>query len=93
MKLWKMLSAMEHSWIFHIEVEVINGGSGLSKTNLSSLSVDNTNGFDILDAEFDQDTKIATLTLRTPAEGFTEDNYPFEIGENICEEFLLLRMT
>ena len=68
------------------EVEVINGGSGLSKTNLSALSVDNTNGFDILDAKFDQDTKIATLTIRTPAEGFTEDNYPFEIGERIFVE-------
>ena len=68
------------------EVEVINGGSGLSKTNLSALSVDNTNGFDILDAKFDQNTKIATLTIRTPEEGFTEDNYPFEIGERIFVE-------
>ena len=75
------------------EVEVINGGSGLSKTNLLALSVDNTNGFDVLDAEFDQDAKIATLTLRTPAAGFTEDNYPFEIGEKIFVERISVAMN
>ena len=68
------------------EVNVINGGSGLSKSNLLAVSTNNTNGIDVIDAEFDTSTKVATLTLGTPPTGFTDSTYPFSIGQKAFVE-------
>ena len=68
------------------EVNVIDRGSGLSDTNLFAISVDNTNGVDIISAQFDVLSEIATLTLQSPSIGFTTDTYPFVMGEKIFIE-------
>ena len=67
------------------DVSIINGGSGLSDTNISAVSINNTNGIDVINADFDTSTSIVTLTLQTPTLGFTTSTYPFVVDpKDIC---------
>ena len=68
------------------DVSIINGGSGLSDTNISAVSINNTNGIDVINADFDTSTSIVTLTLQTPTLGFTTSTYPFVVGQKIFVE-------
>jgi hypothetical protein len=67
-------------------VNLINGGYGLSKTQLVALPVNNDNGVVVLDASYNPSTQIVTLRLETPPIGFTNDTFPFSFGDEIFVE-------
>lgn len=67
-------------------VEIVNGGFGLSKTQLTALSINNDNGVIILDASYNNSTQTVTLRLETPPIGFTTETFPFSIGDQVFVE-------
>jgi hypothetical protein len=67
-------------------VDIVSGGRGLSNYNLIPITLDNSNGLDILSYSFNSSTKIATVTLQTPPLGFTTATYPFIVGEKVFIE-------
>jgi len=67
-------------------VTLINGGFGLSKTNITPICLNNDNGINVINASYNTTSEIATLTLQTPSEGFTANNFPFEVGDVVFVE-------
>jgi hypothetical protein len=67
------------------EIQIINPSSGLLSTDDQLVFVDNSNGIKILGGSYNSGT--VTLTLETPAAGFTTSNpLPFTIGDQIFIE-------